>query len=97
MKIFKLEQDWVDGYDTYDSCVVIAENEEEAITIHPSDFVTHIKDNKWMGTSYNGEEYETGNNSWVHVEDLDKIKVTYLGEAKLSSKKGVVCSSFNPG
>ncbi len=35
MNIYLLEQDCVDGYDTYDSAVVIAENGTEAKYIHP--------------------------------------------------------------
>lgn len=35
MEIYLLEQDLNNGYDTYDSVVVIAENEDEARKIHP--------------------------------------------------------------
>ena len=38
MNVYLLTQNKVKGYDTYDSCVVIAENEEDAKTIHPSFF-----------------------------------------------------------
>lgn len=34
MKIYKVTQDAVYGYDTYDSFVVVAPNEEEARNIH---------------------------------------------------------------
>ncbi len=37
MKIYKLWQDVNNGYDTYDSIIVCAENEEEAKRIHPSE------------------------------------------------------------
>jgi hypothetical protein len=83
MKIYKLEQSKVSGYDTYDSCVVIAESEEEAKLISPSD--REIKEKT--------DEYD----SWVGKDNIDKIEVTYLGEAKEGSEKGVVCSSFNAG
>lgn len=36
MKLFYLSQDQVGGYDTYDSCVVVAQNAEEARKIPPS-------------------------------------------------------------
>ena len=36
MNIYKLSQTINDDYETFDSCVVIAENEEEAIKIHPN-------------------------------------------------------------
>lgn len=35
MKLYKLTQDTHAGYDTYDSCVVVAENEDEARLIRP--------------------------------------------------------------
>jgi hypothetical protein len=37
MKIYVLKQDENDGYDTYDSLVVAAEDEESARQIHPND------------------------------------------------------------
>ena len=108
MKIFKLSQDIVNGYDTYDSCVVIAENENEARKIHPSKYVTHSRDGKWFGTydcpdkpELHGKEYESENidrlSSWVLFQGIDKIKVEEIGEAKQGMKKGVVVSSFNAG
>ena len=36
MNIYKLSHTINDDYDTFDSCIVIAENEEEAIKIHPN-------------------------------------------------------------
>ena len=42
MEIYLLEQDLNNGYDTYKSVIVIAENEDEAREISPSPFVTHI-------------------------------------------------------
>jgi len=35
MKLWRISQDVVDGYDTYDSAVVAAETEAAAKTIHP--------------------------------------------------------------
>lgn len=36
MKLFLLTQEQVRGYDTYDSCVVCAENEDKARMVRPS-------------------------------------------------------------
>jgi hypothetical protein len=36
MKLYKLSQDTNNWYDTYDSCIVAAENKEEAVKINPS-------------------------------------------------------------
>jgi hypothetical protein len=35
MKLYLLEQDVVTGYDTFDSCVVVADSEQSAKLIHP--------------------------------------------------------------
>lgn len=97
MNIYLLEQDLNNGYDTYDSCVVIAESEEAARNIHPSSFVTHVKDGKWMGTYTKGGEYEQDSYDWVPYSRIDEIKVTLIGTALESKEPGVVCASFNAG
>ena len=101
MNIYKISQSINNGYDTYDSAVVIAENEDDARTIHPLKYVTHHKDGKWYGTHsvapYN--EYETENNfrSWLPFDEIHKIDVEFIGVAKEDSKKGGILSSFNAG
>ena len=97
MKIYLLSQDIVDGYDTYDSAVVIAENEDEARKIHPNILVTHITNGQWMGTYSGGGEYVNKSFEWVRYSDIDKISVKYIGEADTIQQKGVVLASFNAG
>jgi hypothetical protein len=36
VKLYLLEQTVVDGYDTFDSCVVVAESEQSAKLMHPA-------------------------------------------------------------
>ncbi len=43
MKLYKLTQDVNDDWDTYDSCVVCAVDEEDAKTISPDGYETPIK------------------------------------------------------
>ena len=38
MKFYKLSQNFNTSYHTYDSCIVCAENEEEARKIHPCEY-----------------------------------------------------------
>jgi hypothetical protein len=99
MKLYKLSQEINDGYDTYDSCVVCAENEEKARLIHPSEFVTHHDDENWYGTYTKGGEYiiEDYHPSWVERDRVNEIKVEYIGEAKEGMEEGVVVASFNAG
>ena len=97
MKLFLISQDAVDGYDTYDSAVVAAKDEQAARETHPSQFVTHHKNGKWMGTyARSREEYDMDHSSdWVSFKNIHKVKVEYLGLTKKTA--GVICASFNAG
>jgi hypothetical protein len=87
--------------------IVAAENEADARIIHPSKFITHVTDKKWMGTYVNikdpefeGKEYETENDkysSWVHFSEVDKLRVEKIGVADKEVEKGVILASFNAG
>jgi len=99
MKLYLITQGLVDGYDTYDSAVVAAESEHEAKRIHPSSFVTHVTDGKWMGTYSGGNnigcEYENESSDWVRYCDVEKVSAEYLGETE--KERGVILASFNAG
>ena len=105
MKLYLLSQDSVSGYDTYDAVVVAAESEDEARTIHPSRFVTHVTSGEWMGTYADnattrkrgiaGNEYLNEPDSWVRFIDIDKINARYLGET--NEPRGGILASFNAG
>jgi hypothetical protein len=86
MKIYLISQGVNDDYDTYDSAVVCADNEEEARGMNPSGG-QEVTDNKDIdGTPYFS--------AWCFLKD---VKAEYLGEAKEGSEKGVICASFNAG
>ena len=88
MKIFKISQYENRDYDTYDSAVVYAENEDEARNMSPS-----------SGNLMTGKEWELEchyhYNRWAGSPE--SIKVEYLAEAKEGSKQGVILASFNAG
>jgi hypothetical protein len=84
MKLFLIEQDQNNDYDTYDSAVVAVMDEESARMTNPSNG-TPMKDKDW------NENYSSWCNGPEHV------KVRYLGEAIDGVKHGIVCSSFNAG
>jgi hypothetical protein len=101
MKVFKISQNDVNGYDTFDSAVVIAENKKEARQIHPynkigSDWNIYYdkKLKQFWNKRTDGSIYEFGDGGWTY--NISKIKVEYIGETKLKTK-GVICSSFNAG
>lgn len=82
MKLYLLSQDAYNGYDTYDSCVVCAENESDAKTIRPDGF----------------EFKESNNNCFsCWVDKLSQIQCEEIGVANKNQKRGVVCASFNAG
>ena len=95
MKLYLISQDRVNGYDTHDSAVVSAKSESDARTIHPSRFVTHVTNGKWMGTYNKGGEYENESYCWVRYADIDRIQVEYLGET--TKERGVILASFKAG
>jgi hypothetical protein len=84
MNLYLLTQDKNNEYDTYDSAVVCAANEEEAKVIHPNlekqlfNLITYGKDDTWT--------------------DIEYVTVTLIGIADISVKEGtVICASFNAG
>jgi len=106
MNIYKVTNYKRIGYDTYDSMIVYANNEESARLIHPSEFVTHYKENMWYGTREflpkddPRREYETDNDScltWVLFEDRDKLEVELIGQSQDATEEGVILASFNAG
>lgn len=99
MKLFLISQDKVGGCGSYDSAVVAAKDESDARTIHPSRFVTHHKNGKWMGIYSGGPdigvEYVNECSDWVSFSAIEYVAVEYLGTTK--KERGVICASFNAG
>ena len=80
--LFLISQDYNNDYDTFDSAVVVAESEEDAIKIHP-----HGRKEFWNNTTW---VYEEDVEKHVQVKYIGKASDTlYLGQ--------VVCSSFRAG
>ena len=90
-----MTQNIVNDYDTYDAVVVAAESPEDAREIHPSPFVTHVKNGKWMGTYTKGGEYDNESSAWVKYSEIGQIQTEYLGETE--RQRGVILASFNAG
>ena len=85
MKLYLLSQQVRTGYDTYDSCVVAANSEEEA---------RHISPNGEINTSKEADPWDFCYYTWCIPE---KVTVEEIGTAHPSIKKGVICASFNAG
>ena len=102
MNIYKLSQTINNDYDTFDSCVVIAENEEEAVKVHPNSYQNWdtrgqiIEDSYFKYENFN-INYENFNiNDWVEMEDI-KVELIGIADKSLDTEIKVVCASFNAG
>ena len=84
MKLYKVWQDVVDGYDTFSDMVVCASSAEEARCMHPYD-ANYPDLNNW----------ESSNDTWC--PNVSDAHVEYLGEARWDLVKGVICTSFHAG
>lgn len=91
MNIYLLSQSDNTSYDTYDSCVVIAKSVEDAKLIHPS--ALQSEDSLYLDGTWARKNPYTG--TWAF--SLDAVVVELVGKALPSSKRGVVCASFNAG
>lgn len=99
MKIFLLTQSEDTGYDSYDSAVVIAEDEEQAKHSCVCGFHKYHDGKFWFEYAdgrqeKEGEEDQPVCSGWALPKH---ITVKYIGEAKEGSEQGVVCSSYNAG
>jgi hypothetical protein len=91
MNLYLISQSANNDYDTYDSAVVCATDEESARKIHPKGRQTEgWGDNEkvWWESTY---KYR----SWA--SKLDQVTVRLIGSAAESVAEGVVCASFNAG
>ena len=105
MKLWLLEQTDNNDYDTYDSCVVVAETEEEAKMIHPrekvvwGEFIDEQSSCRLACTDWHysfDDGYVWRNNTWSNSPS--SVTATCIGEAESSLTAGtVVCASFNAG
>lgn len=85
--LYKIEQSVNNDYDTYDSAVVVADNEDEARKMHPAG----VEDGDLQLWYQRDIKYD----SWA--TRLEQVKVTLIGEASSNMPKGVVVASFNAG
>lgn len=86
-------------YDEYDSCVVAADTEEEALTYHPNGYVRSKMVDGYRrlfwdspDSTLHGEPYNC-HSGWASI---DNLTIEYLGTTDRDIK-GVVLASFNAG
>ena len=102
MSIYLLSQTVNRDCNTYDSCVVIAEDEESARKMHPNNAVW--KHFRWVHIETDHEfSHQMLSESWV--DDIKDVTVKMIGMAGGRDFDGkpslvkpcVVCASFNAG
>ena len=79
MNIYLISQTKVQGYDVYDSAVVVAKSEADARSIHPDGRVCKIELDR--------RQYDWTTQQYV---DVELIGVPFEGV-----DRGVICASFN--
>ena len=95
MKIYKISQTVVKDWDTYDSCVVIAESKEKARETVPHRSKPYYVYVNGRLCNPEGEPQDGWMVGWAeHTKD---VKVEELGEAKKGMEAGVIIASFNAG
>lgn len=86
MNIYKLVNPEEIDYDMYDSMVVCAGSDHEARHIYPNELEENDPENWWDNEDY----------TWQWTTP-DKVRVTFIGTAKMGIKSSVICASFNAG
>lgn len=93
---YLISQDVNNEYDTFDSAVVVAADENEARKICPDDNCTWVDGKGWYNSVYKVIEVRPKYFAWA--TDIKDVKVEYIGIAQDSLEIGkVVCASFNAG
>jgi len=87
MYLYRLSQNIARGYDTYDSCVVAAQSEDEARIIHPSDYTDNGDLDRDCFPRYS--------DTWASRPS--DVCVELIGTATDGTEAGVICASFNAG
>ena len=102
MNIYRLTQTDNVGYDSYDSMVVVAENEKDARRIHPNQILEVRGDldrDEWF--TWAGAPDWTGRQPYTRTDWADKpsgVYVEWLGWAiSTLNTTQIICSSFNAG
>ena len=74
------------GYDSFDSCVVVANSAKDARKIHPESI--------WSPNDVTENTSDPFDDTWPSPNAID---VECIGVADKKMKRGVVCASFNAG
>ena len=100
LNLYLISQNVNNDYDTFDSAVVAARDEEDARSIHP---IRTKRDGCYLPavtpTAKEAEEEEEENGpsddkTWTTREN---VEVRFLGIGSPDVKRGAICASYNAG
>ena len=100
MKLYRIWQTVNEDYDTFDSAVVAAYDEEDARSIHP---VFTMWEDSYIPTvtqtarEAEEEKEENGYNEDDTWTTRENVKVKFIGIGSPDVKRGVICASYNAG
>ncbi len=98
MNLYRISQDVNNNYDTYDSAIVVAENEELAVRVHPSGYLYDEKLGWYTIDPLNGEKYFESKIFGVWAKSHNDVKVELIGTAKPEFESGnIILASYNAG
>lgn len=98
MNIYRISQDVNHGYDVFDSAIVCANTEEEAVRIHPKDNECPYGEVWWDDYDNLFEEPMKRNVHCTWVHRLSDVEVEFIGTTNGDYKVGdILCASFNAG
>ena len=100
LNLYLISQTVNNGYDTFDSAVVAARDEEDARSIHPV--------SSWLDMFYlptvtqtakeaEEERKKHGYNNDETWATRENVKVRLIGVGLPDVKRGVICASYNAG
>ena len=100
MKLYRIWQEVNNDYDTFDSAVVAAYDEEDAKSIHQ---IWTMWKNSYLPTvtqtarEAEEEKEENGYNEDDTWTTRENVKVKLIGIGSPRTKRGVICASYNAG
>ena len=94
LNLYRISQTKNDGYDTFDSAVVVAESEEAAREMHPDPIFMWHNDYQEWGNGCLGRDAD-GLACWSHPKDVE-VEVIGIPDERFRAGD-VICASFNAG
>ena len=100
LNLYLISQTVNNDYETFDSAVVAAYDEEDAKSIHPISSwfdMGHLLTVTPTAKEAEEEKEEKGYNEDDTWTTRENVKVRFLGIGSPDVKRGVICASYNAG